>query len=285
MNLRVAIFDFGVNDRIKGCNMKNRIKLLSTEMKELNNEEKIDIICLQKIKKSYDDVVQYFRNIGYIFITKKVINGLVILSKYPIIDSSFMLFKEKRIFRTKKSCFLLAKILKNKNYYNIINIDLEKDSEEIKMSKLENLKEVVRNDIPKKEDIIICGNYKLDYHNKEEIKCVNKVLDDKFFKCRYSLLNPTEKNIIYSKEETNDFVKRENKHYKKKIKNTLDNYFVFNTEKITESYMKIIKINTKHYMKKILLSLPFNIKINNIFKKEINDISSNNLVVADFITK
>lgn len=287
MNIRVATYNFNINKRIKGINNKKRLQLIIDEIKKVEEIENklIDVLCLQKINiKLYDYIIEKFYNIGFLFHTKKTNNGMVILSKSPIIEKKYVVINKKRYFsKSEHHCNIFASIMKNNKIYNILNIDLSK-KEKSCLKQLHNLKEWVENKyIPESEEIIICGDFNMDYHSKDIQKIDNVFNKEINMDYQFSLLNNSNKNI-YSVDENNDYIKRENKHYKKQIKSSLSNFFMYNSKNIEYSYMKIIKLESKQFIKKILMSFPFNIKIYSFFKKEIKDLSFTNLVIADFIS-
>ena len=288
-NLKVMSFNYYCRPRFTFWdNQVVRAQLLAKsicEWEEING--KIDVLLLQEIfdDKANKIIKKDLKNIGFIFKSHRVkklfkLNGGgLIYSRHPICELDNYTFKTGQIFNAAAAKGAnYAKILKGDKHFHLINVHLDSFSEDIRKSQMKNMTKFIKEkNIPEDETIIIGGDYNIDMY-KEEINNVDEIFDYEFPELK------KENFTQYSIHKDNDWIERRitSKDDPDNKAELLD-FFIFDSEDIEETEMKIVKLKQDQQAHDIILSTSFFVNIVKPYKSiKVEDLSDHYAVVCDF---
>ena len=288
-NLKVMSYNFYCRPRqIFWDNQVVRAKLLAKNLEEWEEKNgKIDVLLLQEIfdNKANKVIKKTLKNIGFIFKSHRVkklfrINGGgLIYSRHPICELDNYTFKKAQIFNAAAAKGAnYARILKGDKQFHLINVHLDSFDEEMRKSQMINITKFIKEkNIPEDESIIIGGDYNIDMY-KEEINNVDEVFDYEFADLK------AENFTQYTLHKSNDWISRRiTSKNDPDSKSELLDFFIFSSEDIDETEMKVVKLKQDQKAHDIIYSSPFFFNILKPWKSlKVDDLSDHYAVCCDF---
>jgi endonuclease/exonuclease/phosphatase family metal-dependent hydrolase len=288
--IRVATYNMYCRPRFSFYdNQLIRARLLSGEILRLEETQgkKIDVLCLQEIvdNKVHKILKKELYKIGFVFKTKRLDTtwrmngGIIIYSRYPIIKETSIVFKleDSYIWNAPASKGAICiKVMKNKEYYNIVNTHLDSFNANFRKRQMEHMRDWIDEKmLPDTEPIIITGDFNIDFHSEEK-KNIDEVFDYKYAE-----------NIGFLKHsitQKNDWVKRRitSKSDPDKKDELLD-FFIYDSEEVKKAEMQIIVLQHEQEANDICCSTPFFANIYNPNKNlVVRDMSDHYMVICEF---
>ena len=288
-NLKIISYNLYFRPRFSFWdNQVVRAKLLAQnicEWEETNG--KIDVLLLQEVfdHKANKIIKKDLKNLGFIFKShrvKKVLRlngGGLIYSRHPICELDNYTFKKAQIFTAATARGVnYAKILKDDTYFHLFNVHYDSFNAEMRKIQMTNVKKFIDDkNIPEDESIIMGGDYNIDMY-KDEINNVDEVFDYEFPDLK------EEKFTQYTIHKDNDWIARRitSKDDPDNKAELLD-FFIFDSEDIDETEMKVVKFKHDQKANGMIYSSPFFLNILKPWKSlKVEDLSDHYAVCCDF---
>lgn len=292
MNIRVATYNFYCRPRMWFWdNQVDRARKIAKEIEKLENRDgQIDVLCLQEIvdNKVHKILKKELRKIGFLFKSKRLdtffrLNGgLIIYSRLPIIEDSSIVYKLKDSYiwnAPASKGAICVTVIKNEKHYHVVNTHLDSFKEDLRKKQMIHMKKWLdEKSIPADESIIVCGDFNIDFYSEEKKNI------DEVYQYTFPNLNSEESICNYTISKYNDWVDRRitSEDDPDRKLEFLD-FFIYYSNQIKTASMKIVDLQAKQKIKKILYSSPFYFNIYNPFSKYVvNDLSDHYMCICDF---